>query len=124
MLVTYAVLWREPGGPSYAGRLGVGSRELELDGLTRTGDIGHAVIDYGDLSSTAIGHAPPERIDGRPSLVISLQSGKRLLVSSIAGAGVLIELADTLARLRAATVAQIELRAGDRGWPHGLPSQS
>ncbi|MEZ5102697.1 MAG: hypothetical protein R3C15_23455 [Thermoleophilia bacterium] len=123
MVATYAVLWREPGGPSYTGRLGVGCSELELDGRTRSGDSAHAVIGYGDLSSTAIGHAAPERIDGRPALVLSLQSGRRLLVASIAGAGVLIELADTLARLRSAAVAQID-RAGDRGWPTGLPSQS
>jgi hypothetical protein len=63
-------------------------------------------IPFDELSSAEIGRAPGERINGDKSLVLERHSCERVLVAALGGVGLLGELTDLLARLRAERAAR------------------
>jgi hypothetical protein len=99
----YAVVWRTDDGPTSCGRL-----EVEEDGLVLCGssEPEGLRIAFDELSSVEIGRGPRERVNGDKSLVLERHACERLLVAALGGVGLLSELNELLARLRAEHVAR------------------
>lgn len=121
MKLSYAVVWREPGGPRYAGGLELGPSALRLRGAAPDGSVRAERLLYDDLAAVRVGRAAEERIDGRPVLVLDRQVGGRLCVASLEGFGIVHELAERVAELtsgRAALPSRlavvVPLRSGAR----------
>jgi hypothetical protein len=98
----YAAVWRTCDGQTSSGKLELGSDDLVLQGSGEN----ELRIPYDELSSVEIGRAVDERINGDKSLVLERQSCERVLVAALGGVGLLGELTDLLARLRAEHAAR------------------
>jgi hypothetical protein len=99
----YAVVWRTDHGPTCSGRLELGENDLVLNGAAAPQGLR---IPLSDLSSVEIGRAPGDRINGEKSLVLERSSCERVLVAALGGVGLLGEINELLARLRAEHVAR------------------
>jgi hypothetical protein len=99
----YAVVWRTGDGPTSCGRLELGGDDLVLQGSSEPDGLR---IRLDELSSVDIGRGTAERINGEKSLVLERHSCERVLVASLGGVGLLGELTDLLARLRAERAAR------------------
>ena len=99
----YAVVWRTDDGPTSSGRLELGDDDLVLHG---SGEPDGLRIPFDELSSVEIGRGVAERINGDKSLVLERPSCERVLVAALGGVGLLGELNDLLARLRAERAAR------------------
>jgi hypothetical protein len=99
----YAVVWRTGDGPTSSGRLELGDDDLVLHG---SGEPDGLRIPLDELSSVEIGRGAAERINGDKSLVLERPSCERVLVAALGGVGLLGELTDLLARLRAERAAR------------------
>jgi len=98
----YAVVWRTGEGPISSGRLELGDDDLVLHG---SGEPDGLRIPFEELSSVEIGRGTAERINGDKSLVLERPSCERVLIAALGGVGLLGELTDLLARLRAERAA-------------------
>jgi hypothetical protein len=99
----YAVVWRTGDGATSSGRLELGDDDLVLHG---SGEPDGLRIPFDELSSVEIGRGTAERINGDKSLVLERHSCERVLVAALGGVGLLGELTDLLARLRAERTAR------------------
>jgi hypothetical protein len=99
----YAVVWRTGAGPTSSGKLELGDDDLVLHG---SGGPDGLRIPFDELSSVGIGRGAAERINGDKSLVLERHSCERVLVAALGGVGLLGELTDLLARLRAERAAR------------------
>lgn len=99
----YAVVWRTGDGPTSNGRLELGNDDLVLHGL---GEPDGLRIPFDELSSAKIGRGAGERINGDKSLVLERHSCERVLVAALGGVGLLGELTDLLAQVRAERAAR------------------
>ena len=95
MRITYGVVWQEGEGPLARGKLELLPNVLRLDGVTASA---HTVreIPYEELSTVRVGRAGSERLDGRPTLLLDLVSGTRVVVASVAQSGIAAELVERL----------------------------
>ena len=116
----YAVVWRTGDGPASSGKLELGADDLVLHGSSED----ELRIPFDQLTSVEIGRAAGERINGDRSLVLERHSCERVLVAALGGVGLLGELTDLLARLRAEHAARacvavvVPIRRGiSRGGP-------
>ena len=103
-MTTYAVKWREPDGQTFIGRLALGPRTLRLVGR-KPGAEGPTVdrqIGYSELRGLRIGSRGPDRVDGRPALVVDRANGAYVVADAGMGAPIIQELVDRLAHLRRA----------------------
>jgi hypothetical protein len=98
----YAVVWRKGDGPTASGKLELGPDDLVLHGSSED----ELRIPFDELSSAEIGRAADERVNGDKSLVLERHSCERVLVAALGGVGLLGELTDLLARLRAEHAAR------------------
>jgi hypothetical protein len=98
----YAVVWQTGGGPTSSGRLELGADELILHGAGQ----GSLRIPLEQLSSVEIGRGPSERINGDKSVVLERHSCERVLITALGGVGLLGEITELLARLRAEQAAR------------------
>jgi hypothetical protein len=115
-VTTYAVTWREPDGQTFVGRLALGPRALRLEGRRR-GAEEPAVerrLGYGELRGLRIGTRRPDRLHGRPTVVVQAAEGAYLVAGAGMGAPIVHELADRLAVLRVSAAAP-DLAAAARG---------
>ena len=92
---SYAVVWSEALGPLRSGKLELGREGLELEGENSRS------VPYTQIEALHVGRLVPERIGGRPSIVLELVTGEALRIGSIGGLGTLHELAERLAGLAA-----------------------
>jgi hypothetical protein len=99
----YAVVWRTGEGPTSSGRLELGAHELVLQGSAEPEGFR---IPFDELASTGIGRGAGDRINGEKSLVLERRSCERVLIAAFGGVGLLGELTDLLARLRAEHAAR------------------
>jgi hypothetical protein len=100
-VTTYAVMWREPDGQTFSGRLTLGPRALGLDGRRR-GTSEPPVsrrIGYDELRGLKVGTGGAERLGGRPSLVVEHPDGAFLVADAGLGAPIIQEVIDRLAKL-------------------------
>jgi hypothetical protein len=98
----YAAVWRTADGPTSSGKLEVGADDLVLHGSGED----ELRIPFDELSSVEIGRAAGERVNGHKALVLERHSCERVLVAALGGVGLLGELTDLLARLRAEHAAR------------------
>ena len=89
--MTYAVVWRESGGPEYAGRLALDATTATLTGRTRGA---HEASRRLALAAVASVHL--ERGQGDRRLVVLTTDGRRFDLVSLDGPGTLHELAEQL----------------------------
>ena len=99
----YAVVWRTGDGPTSSGRLELGDDDLVLHGSSEPDGLR---IPLDELASVEIGRGTAERINGDKSLVLERHSCERVLVAALGGVGLLGEITDLLARLRAERAAR------------------
>ena len=98
----YAVVWRTGDGPTSSGRLELADHELVLRGSAAPDGFR---IPFDELSTVEIGCGRAERINGEKSLVLERHSCERVLIAALGGVGLLAEVNDLLADLRAEHVA-------------------
>ena len=96
MRITYGVVWQEGRAPVSRGKLELLPDVLRLDGVTGSAPAVRE-IPYDELSTVRVGRAGAERLDGRPTLVLDLISGTRVVVASVAQSGIAAELVERLA---------------------------
>jgi hypothetical protein len=94
----YAVFWRTGDGPTSSGRLELGQDALVLHGSDRPEGLR---IPFNELTSVEIGRGPGERLNGDKSVVLERHSCERVLIAAFGGIGLLGEITELLARLRA-----------------------
>lgn len=101
---SYAVTWRETGGPVRAGQLMLGSQDLRLEGGTARSRISSRRILYSDVSAIETARRPVERIGGRPTIVLKRGGHALLAIACVDGPGCLHELAERLSQAITGTV--------------------
>ena len=94
----YPVVWRTGDGAESSGRLELGEHELVLEGAAAPEGLR---IPFDELASVEIGRGPAERINGDKSLVLERHSCERVLIAALGGVGLLGEVNELLAHLRA-----------------------
>jgi hypothetical protein len=106
---SYAVIWREPGGPAFAGELALARGSLRLDGSGPDGSLARMRIPYGDLAGVRIGRAPEERLNGLPCVILERHAGPPISIGAVSGTGTAFAVGQALAELiseQAATYAR------------------
>jgi hypothetical protein len=96
---SYAVVWREPGGARFVGKLELDELGLCLDGADTAGVHERLQLPYEELAGVKIGRSSRERMNGMPSLILELRSGAAVSVGSVGGTGIVFELGQALAEL-------------------------
>ena len=92
---SYAVLWRDGGGPVSAGKLVLGPTSLRLDTGRGPGRASSKVIRYSDL--TGVAHAlPVDRIRSQPTVVLSRRKRDGVSIAAVDGMGSVREIVEQL----------------------------
>jgi hypothetical protein len=99
MRTSYGVVWREGSLPLASGKLELLPRAMRLDGMAGSVPTKREIA-YDLLSEIRIGRSTGDRIDGRPTLVLSPRSGDPFAIASVAQTGVIAEIAERLAALQ------------------------
>lgn len=92
MTGSYAVLWRVGQGPSYAGKVDLGGRELTLEGSCHGRHPSSRTIQYDDLAGLSTTLAPAECLYGQLTLVLELREGEAVEIASVNGVEILREI--------------------------------
>lgn len=100
-MASYAVVWRDEGGPLYAGKLELGPDALRVQGSSPEGLVASRTIAYAELVGVRIGRGPTDGINGRPSVVLDRGVGRPISIAAVSGAGIVHEVAHLLAELAA-----------------------
>lgn len=100
-MASYAVVWREEGGPLYAGKLELGPDALRVQGSSPEGLVASRAIAYAELVGVRIDRGPTDGINGRPSVVLDRGVGRPISIAAVSGAGIVHEVAHLLAELAA-----------------------
>ena len=103
MHITYGVVWREGEASLSRGKLELLPLVVRLDGVTGSAHTARE-IPYEELAAVRIGRSETERLDGRPTVVLELVSGARVVVASVAQSGIAAELVE---RLTSATLGKV-----------------
>lgn len=99
---SYAVTWREPRGPVFAGKLELGPAQLRLEGASPHGRRSTQSLRYDDLVSVRVARGSDDRVDGRPVVLVERRNGGPLRIASVGGVGLIAEVASRLATVTAA----------------------
>jgi len=94
---SYAVLWSEPLCKPETGKLELDPESIRFEGSEGGGCV-HRIY-YDDIDGVRIGYLQPDRLAGRPVVVVDLEEGGPLRIGSVDGVGIVSELADELTRL-------------------------
>jgi hypothetical protein len=98
---TYGVVWRVGNRPLARGKLELLARCVRLEGMTGSLPAIREIA-YDHLSEIRIGRSALERIDGRPSLVLTPLAGDDVVsIASVAQPGIVAEIAERLSSLQA-----------------------
>lgn len=93
----YPAVWRERDGSCASGQLFVGRDELRLEGVA-AGRPAAEGLPYRELAAVRVERRPPERLRGRPTLVLERVDGTVLRLGLL-GAGLLSEAVELLVEL-------------------------
>jgi hypothetical protein len=98
MYSTYGVVWREGAGPIGRGKLELHPFALQLDGLAGAGHSFREIL-FTELALVRVGRSAADRIAGRTTLILELNTGEPLAIASVSQPGVIGELAERIAAL-------------------------
>jgi hypothetical protein len=102
---SYAVTWQNGEGPTHSGKLELRATGVRLEGTNGAGPVS-LLAPYGELLGLRL--APGvERLDGRSTLVLDRRAG-RIRIASIAAPGIISEVAEQVAAMRAGNAAAAE----------------
>jgi hypothetical protein len=90
MSASHAVVWSVHGS-THSGALTLANGRLVLSGREHT-----LAVPLGSISAVAIARGPGARLRGLPSLAVRLPDGDLLHIASLAGAGSLHELLESI----------------------------
>jgi hypothetical protein len=117
----HAVVWCEPGGPRFVGKLRIDGGGLRLQGTSAEGELGSRILGPEDIVRVRLDRPAPDDADGSRRLVLEQPDGSTLTVVGLNGAGALFEIAQVAAemagsaRSRSETVAvEVPIRRGHR----------
>ena len=96
MAPTYAVIWQEDGFPPYAGKLVVGRRRWSQGSATGARQSLRRLL-YEEIARVRMGCGPPERLEGRSTVVLERRQGAPLRIATVHGVGVTNEVAERIA---------------------------
>jgi hypothetical protein len=96
---TYAITWQEPDGAPHSGKLELRASGIRLEGRNGAGPAS-LLVPYAELVSLRLGSGP-ERLSGRPTLVFGRSGDGDVRVASVGAAGVLSEVAEQVASMKA-----------------------
>ena len=96
---SYAVIWRNGSGPTYAGKLELGSTALHLRGSSSTGTLDRRSIPYSDIAAVRIVRSPSDRLNGSPTVTLDRRAAASISIGAVNGIGIVFELADVLVEL-------------------------
>jgi hypothetical protein len=103
---SYAMTWQAPDGGPHSGKLEVRASGVRLEGRNGAGPIS-LLIPYAELLSLRL--APgPERLGGRPTLVFGRGDGGDIRVASVGTAGIISEVAEEVASMKAGNAMSAE----------------
>lgn len=94
---SYAVAWHETDGPTATGKLQLGSTRLLLEGRVCHGEPSRLELPFAELAGVHIDRSGEGRAHSWPALVLERHAGFPVHVTSLAGFGVLHELAGLVA---------------------------
>lgn len=94
--MTYAIVWRENEGLSYAGRLELGATGISLSG-SGAGAESHRELPYDRVASLSLERRSLANATSRPALVLVTRGDDRIEIASLEGLGALHELAESVA---------------------------
>lgn len=97
MRTTYGIVWLEKDGQLARGKLELLNTSVRLDGIVDEVRVTRE-LSYDELETVHVGRAPGERLNGRPTLVLSPLHGKPITLACVAHAGVLAELTERLTK--------------------------
>jgi hypothetical protein len=101
----YGVVWRDGlFSPLATGKLELMSRDLRLDGLMDSKPTGQTIA-YEDLVGVRVGRSEPERIDGRPTVILERRTGSRITLTTVAQPSLVGEIVERLAALMSLSAA-------------------
>ena len=95
-MASYAVIWREGKGPTFAGKLEFEPASLVLEGRSGRGGESRQRIGYDELAAVSLSHNGDSRVEGRRAVLIDRLRGARLAIASLQPAA-LGEVGDRLA---------------------------
>jgi hypothetical protein len=127
MSATYAVSWQEPSGFLGSGRLELGGDALILEGQNGSSEVRRA-FPYRNMSGLRVARGSGERLHGRPTLIVELDTGNPLRIAGVGQPGLVSELADRLAHLQGGRLSQrlalvVPLKPGARSKAESLLAQ-
>src|SRR6266508_611884 len=102
---TYAVLWRDDGGPVRAGKLDLGARSLTLENGKARSRLSLSSFVYRDLVRIEATHDPRERIKDQPTLILQRRGGRTIALAVIEPRVSVHEIAQFLAGALPVTAA-------------------
>src|SRR5262249_46392941 len=125
---SYAITWQEPGGAPHSGKLEVRASGIRLEGRNGGGPVS-LLVPYAELVGLSV--APSrERLGGRPTLVLGRDGGADIRVASVGAAGVISEVAEQVASMKAGNAMSsdriavvVPLRTGTRSEAERLLDQ-
>jgi hypothetical protein len=82
-MASYAVIWREGRGPTFAGKLEFEAAALVLEGRSSGGAESRQTVGYDELAHVALSHNGDSRIEGRRAVLIDRIRGARLAIASL-----------------------------------------
>ena len=104
---SYGVVWQTADELVATGKLTLERDWIELNGRRRDDHLAVQRIAYGEVVGVRIAHAPDERMNGGPTLILDRHSAAPVRIGTL-GPGLLGELADLLARLSGEENEQLE----------------
>jgi hypothetical protein len=97
---TYAVAWQDerPSEDRHVGKLSLGAASASFEGGTRGRESSRTI--YADeLTDVRLDRSQAGRVDGRPSILLSLRNGSLVRVVSLDQPGTVPEIANSLTAL-------------------------
>jgi hypothetical protein len=99
MAKTYAAVWQRADQARRVGKLAVDESVLRFEGAQPGSADRDEVIGAGEIATVAVARAGTARLDGLPTVVVTLNDGVAVRIASLDGPGTVSEIARRVADL-------------------------